>query len=238
MILNWLKTCGKETSFKSYLFTIAYNEICNLFRRRKYQQKFAAETMIENREASDVTEDQIDYQSVLQQVEMIIAKIIGGLGVGMASVLAPLYISEFSPPSIRGRLVALYQLSIVIDILLAYFSNWVLSVFAHASADTFVYSGLFRKIMISEVRRGMFGAEMIPSVLFIVLLLIIPESPRWLIRNGYKERGYCLLVKVSGKDVAGKEFEEINEAIVYEKGKFSGVPKKNGIDRAMAQPIT
>lgn len=65
----------KETSFKSYLFTIAYNEICNLFRRRKYQQKFAAETMIENREASDVTEDQIDYQSVLQQVEMIIARL-------------------------------------------------------------------------------------------------------------------------------------------------------------------
>lgn len=153
-------------------------------------------------------------------VYLIIARIIGGLGVGMASVLAPLYISEFSPPSIRGRLVALYQLSIVIGILLAYFSNWVLSVFAHASVDTPVYSGLFRKIMISEVWRGMFGAEMIPSVLFIVLLLIIPESPRWLIRNGYKERGYRLLVKVSGKDVAGKEFEEINEAIVYEKGTF------------------
>jgi RNA polymerase sigma-70 factor (ECF subfamily) len=65
----------KETSFKSYLFTIAYNEICNLFRRRKYQQKFAAETTTENREASDVTEDQIDYQSVLQQVEMIIARL-------------------------------------------------------------------------------------------------------------------------------------------------------------------
>ena len=65
----------KETSFKSYLFTIAYNEICNLFRRRKYQQKFAAVTTIENQEASDVTEDQIDYQSVLHQIEMILARL-------------------------------------------------------------------------------------------------------------------------------------------------------------------
>ncbi|MGV8091965.1 MAG: RNA polymerase sigma factor [Mangrovibacterium sp.] len=69
------KNLKKETSFKSYLFTIAYNEICNLFRRRKYQQKFAAEATAENQETSDVTEDQIDYQPVLQQVEMIIARL-------------------------------------------------------------------------------------------------------------------------------------------------------------------
>jgi RNA polymerase sigma-70 factor (ECF subfamily) len=69
------KNLKKETSFKSYLFTIAYNEICNLFRRRKYQQKFVVKTTTENQETSDVTEDQIDYQSVLQQVEMIIARL-------------------------------------------------------------------------------------------------------------------------------------------------------------------
>lgn len=69
------KNLKKETSFKSYLFTIAYNEICNLFRRRKYQQKFAAETTTENQETADVTEDQVDYQSVLQQVEIIIAQL-------------------------------------------------------------------------------------------------------------------------------------------------------------------
>lgn len=69
------KNLKKETSFKSYLFTIAYNEICNLFRRRKYQKKFVTETMTENREASDATEEQIDYQFVLQQVEMIITRL-------------------------------------------------------------------------------------------------------------------------------------------------------------------
>lgn len=65
----------KETSFKSYLFTIAYNEICNLFRRRKYQKKFVAETLTEKRETSDITENQIDYESVLQQIETIIARL-------------------------------------------------------------------------------------------------------------------------------------------------------------------
>ncbi len=65
----------KETSFKSYLFTIAYNEICNLFRRRKYQQKFIAQITSENQEASDSSEKQLDYQSVLQQIEQIVGKL-------------------------------------------------------------------------------------------------------------------------------------------------------------------
>ncbi len=70
------KNLKKETSFKSYLFTIAYNEICNLFRRRKYRQQFVARTTAENsREASDTTEEQIDYRSVLQQVEKIIDRL-------------------------------------------------------------------------------------------------------------------------------------------------------------------
>ncbi|HAZ03245.1 MAG: hypothetical protein A2W90_08645 [Bacteroidetes bacterium GWF2_42_66] len=64
-----------ETSFKSYLFTIAYNEICNLFRRRKYQQKFISRTTTENQKTFEVTEDQIDYKFVLQQVEMILARL-------------------------------------------------------------------------------------------------------------------------------------------------------------------
>ena len=64
-----------ETSFKSYLFTIAYNEICNLFRRRKYQQKFISETTTENQKTFEVAEDQIDYKFALQQVEMILARL-------------------------------------------------------------------------------------------------------------------------------------------------------------------
>lgn len=151
-------------------------------------------------------------------VFLIIVRIIGGIGVGMASVLAPLYISEFSPPSIRGRLVSLYQLSIVIGILLAYFSNWAISAFAHANAGSITGNGLCCKIMITEDWRGMFGAEMIPSLLFLVLLFVIPESPRWLIRNDYKEQGLRILVKINGENIAKKEFKGINEAIAHEKG--------------------
>ncbi|MEL7589308.1 MAG: RNA polymerase sigma-70 factor [Prolixibacteraceae bacterium] len=69
------KNLKKDTSFKSYLFTIAYNEICNLFRRRKYQQKFVADTAGEQQSFPEYAVDQIDYQEVMQQVELIIARL-------------------------------------------------------------------------------------------------------------------------------------------------------------------
>lgn len=69
------KKLKRDTSFKSYLFTIAYNEICNLFRRRKYQQNFIAKIGTENSEASGETEDQIDFQFVLEEVDQIIARL-------------------------------------------------------------------------------------------------------------------------------------------------------------------
>lgn len=69
------KNLKKDTSFKSYLFTIAYNEICNLFRRRKYQQKFVADTEGEQQRSPEYAVDQIDYQEVMQQVELIIARL-------------------------------------------------------------------------------------------------------------------------------------------------------------------
>ena len=149
---------------------------------------------------------------------LIPARLIGGLGVGMASVLAPLYISEFSPPKIRGRLVALYQLSIVIGILLAYFSNWSLLGFSQENASAFGGSGLLHKVLVSEVWRGMFAAEMIPSGLFILLLFLVPESPRWLIRAGKEKKGYQILAKVSGMAVAKNQLAEIKDAINQEEG--------------------
>ena len=115
-------------------------------------------------------------------VILIVARLTGGLGVGMASVLAPLYISEVAPPNIRGRLVALYQLSIVIGILLAYFSNWALLGFSQGNPAAFGGAGILHRTLVSEVWRGMFGSEMIPSGLFILLLFFIPESPRWLVK--------------------------------------------------------
>ena len=152
---------------------------------------------------------------------LIVARIIGGIGVGMASVLAPLYISEFSPPKIRGKLIALYQLSIVIGILLAYLSNWLLLKFSQESTSLFNETDKLYKIFVSEVWRGMFGLEMIPSGLFILLLFLIPESPRWLIKNNNPEKGFNILTKISGKKIAEKEFIEIKNSISKFKGRIA-----------------
>ena len=152
---------------------------------------------------------------------MIVARFIGGIGVGIASVLAPLYISEVAPPGIRGRLVAFYQLSIVIGILLAYFSNWWLLGFSQSHPTAFGTTGMLHQIWISEVWRGMFGAEMIPSGLFLILLFFIPESPRWLIKNQEFEKGRHVLVKISGYAIAKAEVQEIQNTLHEVKSKIS-----------------
>ena len=147
-------------------------------------------------------------------------RIIGGIGVGIASVLSPLYISEFSPPKIRGRLVALYQLSIVTGILLAYGSNWILQNYSMHHTVVPGGSGFLYKIFVGEVWRSMFGMEMVPALLLLVLLLFVPESPRWLIQAGKRKSGKKILEKISGIKVAEKEFIEILSSLGQEKGKL------------------
>ena len=134
---------------------------------------------------------------------------------------SPLYISEFSPPKIRGKLIALYQLSIVIGILLAYLSNWLLLGLSKESISLFYETDELYKIFVLDVWRGMFGFEMIPSALFILLLFFIPESPRWLIKNNKPEKGLSILTKISGTELAEKEFKEIKNSIYQFKGKLS-----------------
>lgn len=149
---------------------------------------------------------------------LIVARIVGGLGVGMASVLAPMYISEFAPPRIRGRLVALYQLSIVTGILAAYFSNWLLLQFSQTHPAAFGEQGWLHRAMVAEVWRGMFGAEMIPAALFLFLLLFVPESPRWLVKAGRGARALRILARVDGPEVARREMAEIEQSIRGETG--------------------
>jgi len=163
---------------------------------------------------------------------LIIARLIGGIGVGIASVLAPLYISELSPPRIRGRLVAFYQLSIVIGILLAYFSNWLLLSFSQGHPDGFPALHLLRMVLITEVWRGMFAAEMIPALLFIVLLFRVPESPRWLVNRGRDEAGRDILTRISGSMVAETELQDIKRSL---SGEAAGIRElfKPGIRAAL-----
>ena len=152
---------------------------------------------------------------------LIPARWIGGVGVGMASVLGPIYITEFSPPRIRGRLVALYQLSIVIGILAAYFSNWSLQLFADNNPGAFGEAGFLHKALVAEVWRGMFGAEMIPAALFFFLLFVVPESPRWLIKAGKTEEGFAILRRIAGTATAQQELDEIRQGLSQERGTFA-----------------
>ena len=149
---------------------------------------------------------------------LIVARIVGGVGVGMASVLAPLYITEFAPPSIRGRLVAFYQLSIVTGILLSYLSNWLILRHAQGYAGPVAGESLADWLLVDEYWRAMFGAEMLPSLLFFALLFLVPESPRWLIKVGREQDGFDILQKISGSEIAEREAAEIKTALAHEGG--------------------
>jgi MFS transporter, SP family, arabinose:H+ symporter len=152
---------------------------------------------------------------------LIGARILGGLGVGMASVLGPMYISEFAPPRWRGRLVACYQLSIVLGILAAYFSNWLLLSFSQSAANDFHGPDWLRWVAVAEVWRGMFGAGMIPAFFFFFLLLFVPESPRWLAQSGRTGRALAILGRIAGRDEAQRQWREIQTALGREEGRFA-----------------
>jgi MFS transporter, SP family, arabinose:H+ symporter len=149
---------------------------------------------------------------------LIAARILGGLGVGMASVLAPMFVSEFSPPRLRGRLVALYQLSIVIGILAAYLSNWLLLTNAQNHPDSFGGTGSLHWLLVTEVWRGMFGAGMIPAAAFFALLFLVPESPRWLVEAGQNDQAMVILERIGGPEVAARELTEIQASLAQEEG--------------------
>jgi len=131
----------------------------------------------------------------------ISARLTGGLAVGAASVLSPMYVAEVSPPGIRGKLVAIYQLTIVVGILISYLINYWL----HDLEDNW---------------RWMFATGVFPSVLFFVLLFYIPESPRWLYRAGRKKEALSVLTRIGGELLAEAEISEIAESI---KGDSSSV---------------
>ena len=147
--------------------------------------------------------------------ELIVFRLIGGVGIGIASMLSPLYISEISPPEIRGRMVSLYQFAITIGILLAYFANSVIfSVGQSLSAGT----GFWSWILSDQVWRGMFGSEIIPAMLFFVLLFFVPESPRWLVAKNNKEKALEVFLKFVDKPTATKETDDIKQVLSKETG--------------------
>ncbi len=154
---------------------------------------------------------------VQTQFFLIIYRLIGGLGVGIASMLSPLYISEISSPKLRGRMVTFYQFAITIGILCAYFANSLILKISGLFADAGT-NGFLRWIMKDEVWRGMFGTEIIPAALFFILLFLVPESPRWLTSRGRSDEAELILARVSDKETAKREIVEIKETLEEKTG--------------------
>ena len=113
--------------------------------------------------------------------DLVIYRIIGGLGIGIVSIVSPMYISEISPAKVRGTMVGLYQLAVTMGLLLAYLVNYlILSNGEGAQFD----SQFMQRYFSSEMWRGMLGSESVVTVLFLIIAFFIPESPRWLIVRG------------------------------------------------------
>ena len=123
---------------------------------------------------------------------LVTYRLIGGIGVGVASVLSPIYISEIAPQSKRGMLTSLYQLAITLGILIAFLSNAFIQDLSITNAFN---DGALNKIFVSEQWRGMLGAETIPALSFLILLLFIPQSPRWLQSKGRIEEANRIIDK-------------------------------------------
>lgn len=128
--------------------------------------------------------------------ELVIYRIIGGVGIGVVSIISPLYISEVSVPQYRGRLVSLYQLAITIGFLGAYLVNYQLVLGADTAAQS--SNQWIVKIFSDEIWRGMLGMETVPALLFFLIIFFIPESPRWLVLKNKEMRASRILQRIYG----------------------------------------
>ena len=128
------------------------------------------------------------------QTFFISFRVLGGLAVGAVSVLSPMYVAEVAPPKIRGTLITIYQLAITLGILVSYLVNFAL----HDVENNW---------------RWMFATGLLPSIIFFIGLNFIPESPRWLVKAGFKEKARVVLERIGGVAFARSEISEIENSL-------------------------
>jgi SP family arabinose:H+ symporter-like MFS transporter len=147
---------------------------------------------------------------------LVLARWLGGLGVGISAMICPLYISEISPAHLRGRLVTLFQFAITAGIMLALFSNLGITRWVDSSGSSLESGSFLKWFIVDQTWRSMFASELIPGTLFLLLAIFLPESPRWLVSAGYHERAKRVLdrIFINGADA---EFKSICETISKEK---------------------
>ena len=140
-------------------------------------------------------------------------RMLGGVAIGLASNLSPMYIAEVAPAQIRGRLVSINQLTIVVGILLAQYINWFLVRHLPAGAtDEFIRDSWFGQ----QGWRWMFGLTAAPALLFFLGMFLVPESPRWLAKNGKPDRARGVLTKIGGENYANAAMTDINSTLASE----------------------
>jgi SP family sugar:H+ symporter-like MFS transporter len=138
-------------------------------------------------------------------LEFVLYRALGGLAVGAASVMSPAYISEVSAAHYRGRLATVQQIAIIAGLFAAFLSNYLLAKVASSSLAQLWWG--------FEAWRWMYWVEMIPAALFFVALLFIPESPRYLMARGFRERARQVLDKLYGVEEGGRKFVEIGDSL-------------------------
>lgn len=147
--------------------------------------------------------------------QLVFFRIVGGIGIGIASIISPLYISEISVARYRGRLVALYQLAITVGIVGSYFANSAVLKCSETSSFGMEWLQL---IFVRESWRAMLGLEALPALLFFVILFFIPESPRWLKVNGRGDRAFTVMSRLVGSAAAAEQLAEIEKVSAQESG--------------------
>jgi sugar porter (SP) family MFS transporter len=142
-------------------------------------------------------------------------RMLGGVAIGLASNLSPMYIAEVAPAGVRGRLVAINQLTIVIGILLAQYINWFLvRHLPQGATDEFIRNSWFGQ----QGWRWMFGLTALPALLFFAGMVLVPESPRWLAKKGKNDRARAILSRIGGDAYANGAIADIQSTLVNEVG--------------------
>lgn len=175
---------------------------------------------------------------------LVVARMLGGLGVGAALIIAPMYIAEISPADIRGRMVSFNQLNIVIGISVAFFTNYL--ILSLGQSDL----AWAQALRLGEWNwRWMLGIEALPAVIYFLALHSVPESPRWLVMHGRNDEALGIMAKVSSQAQAEADLSEILESVDAEADQEQGTLKELfqpamklvltiGITMAILQQIT
>ncbi len=148
---------------------------------------------------------------------LVVARMIGGLGVGASLIIAPMYIAEISPPKMRGQMVSFNQLNIVIGISVAFFTNYLILQLGQSDA------GWTQTLGFAEHNwRWMLGLETLPAILYFAGLFFVPKSPRWLLMHGREQEALPIMEMAVGNVAAMQELSEIQKSMAEEANKEKG----------------